>query len=441
MINNELMNKKILVLGGTRYACEIVNIAHKNNMIVYVADYKKDSPAKKIADKSFLVDIKNIDDIVKICIDEHIDGVIFTVLDFIFPYYYEICKRSNLYCYGTKKQFEILQNKSLFKKYCKKYGVDVIPEYEINEVITGDSIIQYPVIIKPVDGSASRGITICYNDDDLKRGLLVAKEYAINNKREDGVIVEKYIDYHHCNDFIAHYIIINGKIFTVLTGDRYVIQANKYSGSITSAVVYPSIYSNDYFNKAHKNISNFINKLEIKNGILFIQMFYDGNKFYCYDPGFRTGGAEVFRFSQKIYGYNQLEMLIKFAVTGKMCDENNLVNEFDYKFPNKIACNLAVMLKPGKIKTITGTAQLEKISEIINITTFLQEGDIVTEIGTLAQTLFRIHIVARNTDELINIIKKIRDSIKVVDSYGNDMIVDIFNAEEELCERANYKYE
>lgn len=425
---NELCGKKILVLGGTTYACEIVNIAHQNNMIVYVADYNLNSPAKKIADKSFLIDIKDVDSIVDICKKELVDGIIFTVLDFIFPYYYEICQRTKLYCYGTMEQFEIMQNKDLFKKYCKKYNVNTIQEYSIEDISNDSNNIIYPIVIKPIDGSASRGITICYNYTDLKKGITIANDYAEKYKRKKGIIAERYMN---CHDFIAHYIIVDGDIYLVLTGDRYVTQVNKNCGTVTSAVVYPSIYSEQYLKKAHNNICRLIRGIGIQNGVLFIQMFYDGNDFYCYDPGFRTGGAEVFKFSDSIYGYNQLEMLINYAITGQMCDKEILNNE-DYKIFNKLACNLVIMLKPGKIKKILGADTLKKIPEIINITQFCSVGDTITEVGTLAQTIFRIHIITNSIEKLVEIVNYIKKNVKILDSDNNNMIIDIFDAKTEL---------
>ena len=53
-----LKGKKLLVLGGTRFSCEIVEKAQEMGLFVGVADYNQveDSPGKQIADKAHLVD-------------------------------------------------------------------------------------------------------------------------------------------------------------------------------------------------------------------------------------------------------------------------------------------------------------------------------------------------------------------------------------------------
>ena len=52
---SNLQGKKLLLLGGVQPACEIVKEAHNMGVTVYVTDYLEDSPAKKYADKSFMV--------------------------------------------------------------------------------------------------------------------------------------------------------------------------------------------------------------------------------------------------------------------------------------------------------------------------------------------------------------------------------------------------
>ena len=68
--------KKLLVLGGTSISKEIVYAAHEMGIEVYVTDYYEDSPAKKIADKSFMVSATDVDAVVDLIKKESIDGVI-----------------------------------------------------------------------------------------------------------------------------------------------------------------------------------------------------------------------------------------------------------------------------------------------------------------------------------------------------------------------------
>ena len=53
MNKTNLIGKRLLILGGMRFSCEIVNTAKALGIYTLVADYNKieDSPGKQIADE------------------------------------------------------------------------------------------------------------------------------------------------------------------------------------------------------------------------------------------------------------------------------------------------------------------------------------------------------------------------------------------------------
>ena len=70
--------KKLLILGGTRISCEIVRKAKKMGVYTVVTDYYDEtkSPAKQIADESFLVSCTDVDAVVSLIKEQNIDGVL-----------------------------------------------------------------------------------------------------------------------------------------------------------------------------------------------------------------------------------------------------------------------------------------------------------------------------------------------------------------------------
>ena len=75
--------KKILILGGAQVHCKLVEAAHELGLYVIVTDYLRevDAPAKLIADKSYQIDINNVEQIVQLCKFEEVDAVITSHLD------------------------------------------------------------------------------------------------------------------------------------------------------------------------------------------------------------------------------------------------------------------------------------------------------------------------------------------------------------------------
>ena len=178
-MNNNLRGKRLLILGGMRISCEIVRKAKAMGIYTLVADYNKieDSPGKQIADEAVDLSVVDVDAVVEYVKKNAVDGVFVGFNDMLLPYYAEICQRAGLPCYGTREQFETLIAKDHYKALCRQFGVPTIPEYDIN-----DEHIKYPVLVKPVDSSGSRGITICHNRQELDEAVAIGRKASKTGK-------------------------------------------------------------------------------------------------------------------------------------------------------------------------------------------------------------------------------------------------------------------
>lgn len=66
--------KKILILGGTAQQIKLVEAAKKMGVYTIVTDYLVDSPAKKVADEAWMLNIKDVDQIVERCKQEQVNA-------------------------------------------------------------------------------------------------------------------------------------------------------------------------------------------------------------------------------------------------------------------------------------------------------------------------------------------------------------------------------
>ena len=198
MIN--LSGKRLLFMGATDMMKSAVILAKSMGITTIVVDYNEKSPAKAFADKSYLVSTANIDEILKICKKEGIDGVFFGYSELNQYYTLDICTKLNLPFYADKNQINILANKKNFKNYCKKFNITVVPEYDIN------NINELPVIVKPVDSYSGKGISICYDLKELKECI----DQAINESKTKSYLIEKYMDPDKYGVVGIYYSIQNG---------------------------------------------------------------------------------------------------------------------------------------------------------------------------------------------------------------------------------------
>ena len=86
---------------------EVANRAHELGIIVYVTDYLENSPAKKVADKSYNIDAMDVDALYEMAIAEKVDGVLVGVADILVPMYCKVCEALDLPCYATQQNVDV----------------------------------------------------------------------------------------------------------------------------------------------------------------------------------------------------------------------------------------------------------------------------------------------------------------------------------------------
>ena len=143
----------------------------------------------------------------------------------------------------------------------------------------------------------------------------------------------------------------------------------------------------------------------------------------------RTTGFAGFllhRFTSRINGINYMEMLVNFALTGKM-DGYDL--SLDNPKFNKYCCNLVLVSKGGVVGKIIGLEEIKKKKSLIAVDKMYDVGDYIEKSGTLRQIHLRFYLIEDTIQELKNSIKEIQDTVKVLDDKGNDMLLPPFNTD------------
>lgn len=406
--------KKLLVLGATPYSINVVEVAHKLGAYVIVVDPVKDRYAKKIADKSYEADTTDMVRLLEIAEAEKIDGVFTGYSDVNLPICLELCNRLSLPFYA-KNQEQLLKttDKLCFKDMCRKYDVGVVPQYEESELKT----VKYPIIIKPADSYASKGITVCYNYEETGEAVKKAKRYSKTSQ----IIIEKYLG--GFDDVNIDYVMQDGNIVLTAVGDRYVNTEQKGLSPLTAAVVYPSKHLDKYVDILDKKVKKMFYEEGMHNGTAFIQSFFDGEQFYFFEMGYRVGGGQSSMMVREMCGVDYVEELINFALSGKM-DERNIVEMADPSF-KQCACCLVPSLRGGTIASIEGLDAIREVKECVNITQFYQVGETVppSVIGNLGQSFARIHLVGDNFSEIKNAIELVSKYLKVTSVGGAEMVL------------------
>ena len=152
------------------------------------------------------------------------------------------CDKAELPCYTTIDIWNKCANKDVFKSYCREYDVDCTPEYDISLETSQEQLesIPYPIIIKPVDGCSSAGISVCKSAGDVSMAL----EKAYGASKSKKIIAEKYIE-NGGEIFSVRYMLKDGEAYPYFMMDTYVADPIHRTSLISAYTHAPSKYA-DY---------------------------------------------------------------------------------------------------------------------------------------------------------------------------------------------------
>lgn len=421
----EFEGKKLLVLGGVKLACDIVKHAQNMGAYVIVADYLEDSPAKKIANKAVLINALDVEAIVEFCQAEGVDGVTTGFVDILLEPCYEVCKRLGLPCYITPKMLSMSTNKIEFKRACAKYDIPVPKTYVEGNYIEEESYenMRFPVFVKPLDGSGSRGAGVCNNIEELNKKFAE----AVKCSRSGKAIVEDYIS---GREFLLDYIAVDGEYRLLEIFDRFLAPDRGSAINYSTIGMAPSKAVDYYLSYINDKVISMFNDLGFKDGLMFMQGYYDGNRITFFEMGCRLGGT-YYNHEQAILGYNSVDMTVRYALSGKMVENIYDISKDVAKF-NKYAleCNFLLKGTDETVAEITGIDEVKCMSTCIGTQEFHSIGYRYTKDRSVDRPIFVASLVAESKDQVIENVNYLNNVFGVYNAQGESLLMDKLNPRE-----------
>ena len=411
----DLTGKKLLVLGGNNMSKEIVRMARSMGVRTVVTDWYdvNRSPVKLMADEYWNESIEDYDRLAELIRENHVDGVLTGFTDSYLIPYARICERCGLPCYGTEEQFDCLTDKKKYKKLCREFGVPTIEAYDQDS-----EDIRYPVLVKPVDGSGSRGISICDNKEQLDAAVEKAKSLS----RCGEVLIERYMDGREATVF---WMFVDGEYYLTFIGNRHVKHNQSGNNIIPLPVGYtfPASVTPKYIEEVVPNAKKMFSSLGIQNGMMFMQCKIEDGTCYVYDIGYRLSGSIEYKILDKVCGFDPLKMLIQYALTGKMTD-TDVADKVD-PVGMKPSFNVSCLCAPGTIKEIGGLEEAKALPEVIDVVRAHYAGQTITEQmkGLLTQITVRILGFVDSKELLYPTMEKVHDTITITSEDGANLLL------------------
>ena len=243
-------------MGDTSTADVILN-AKSMGVYTIVSGIHPEAKTRQLADEAVLIPSDDHEALARFIRENKIDGVMTGASEFQICQMIQLCHKVGLPVYANEIQWHLCQDKACFKKLCREFNVPVVPEFEIDSEMKQADLtrIEYPVVVKPTDSCSSQGLSICFNENELR----IAIPIAVSVSKSGRFLVEKCII--SDNGFGCRYIVNNGEIYLSAVNDRYTVDKLDGCAHFGAVSRFPS-----------KRIDSFINEMKAeKEGKLYVQ--------------------------------------------------------------------------------------------------------------------------------------------------------------------------
>lgn len=394
--------KKILLLGGSAQQIVAINKAKELGYYTVLCDYLSDNPGQYYADKFYQTSTTDKEAVLQIAKDEKIDGIIAYASDPAAPTAAYVAERLGLPT-NPYESVEILCNKDRFRNFLLNNGFNAPIAYGCSEIAEAKDVlnnIEFPIIVKPVDSSGSKGATVLHSLENVDEAL----EAAFSFSRSKRIIIESFIEKNHPYLIGGDVFVVDGKI--ILWGLLNCHRDERVNELVPVGKSYPLELSDEYERAVHKALQDMVDKLGIKQGAMNVELVVDKNeRVWPIDVGPRNGGNMIPDLLGMIFGVDVVDMSLR-AAMGESLNVN--VGEGTPYF----ATHNLHSDKDGVYSDIVFDDAIEKY--IVKKCLYKKDGDTVEFFDNASKALGIVFLKFENMSEMSEILSNIYDHIKIV---------------------------
>ena len=396
--------KKLLMLGGSTQQIPIIKRAKEMGIYVITCDYSPENPGHKYADEYHNISTTNLEGVLALASKLNIDGIVAYASDPAAPTAAYVAEKLSLPG-NPYESVKLLTEKDLFRKFLKENGLNC-PKAQgftkYKDALEAIGSFKFPVMVKPVDSSGSKGVVKIYSIDELEDAVNEALSYS-RNKR---FIIEEFIvkkGYQVSGDGFS----VDGKlVFTSYGNELY---SNKGTREyVALGEFWPSLLTDKQKEKVDKELQKLITALGMKTSAYNIEVIIDENDtVYILELGPRNGGSYIPQLIKYATGVD----LVDYTIWGALGMDCSSLNTKDTK---GVWSNYMIYsTKSGKYHGLWFDEEFKK-NNLLDVYCTYNEGDEVHAYQNTTHSLGTIIFKAKSIDEMIKITNNIENYYKVM---------------------------
>ena len=396
--------KKILLLGGAMQQIPSILKAKELGYYTITCDYLPGNPGHRLADEYHNVSTTDKEAVLEVARQLKIDGIVAYASDPAAPTAAYVAERMGLPG-NPYESVALLTQKDLFRGFLSDHGFNTPKAHGYDtyeEAVAEIGGFRFPVMVKPVDSSGSKGVVKVEEVAKLKDAVMEALQYS----RRKRFIVEEFIvkkGYQVSGDGFS----VNGRLVFTSYGNEL------YSGKGTREYValgefWPSLLTDNQKRKVDAELQRLITALGMRTCAYNIEVILDrDDNVYVLELGPRNGGSYIPQLIQYATGVDLVDYTLK-AAMGEDCSQLTMAPTVGYWSNYMILSTVS-----GKFKGLAFDKKFEK-NNLLDCYCTYQEGDEVHAYQNTSHSLGTILFKASSMDEIIGLTENMEKQYQVL---------------------------
>jgi len=297
-----------LILGTNAGQADIIRFLKESGWIVHACGYKKEGPGCALSHKFHLVNTSDIKS-VKLLAEAIKADIVYSVSsDINIRTATKVSEDLGLPFLLDSEIIDLFHQKERLREFLNVNDINTVRYATVTSMNDSVNWDVFPCVVKPTDSQGQRGVKLVNRKEELNEALI----FAFNNTKTENVIIEEYLT---GVEISANIIVQESKVLVNEFTERLVFGYDYFGLPKGHSIPIRNV-SKDMISEAERLTVNLINRLNISDAVLYIQMKVtnDGPKIIEVAP--RLDGCHIWRLIKHAKGYDLRKYAIE-CLTGQ----------------------------------------------------------------------------------------------------------------------------
>lgn len=398
---------KALVLAGSCSQIVLLKQLRERNIITVLLDNNPNAIAIPYADKFIRVNILDMDAVKAIAVEEKADFLITVCADQVLLTVAKISEELGLPCYIDYDTTCKVSDKGYMKDIFSKNGIPTSKHAFMSELdMQKITEMQFPLVVKPVDAYSSKGVRKVTNDEELHQFFREAAEIS----RSGVVIVEEYVE---GAELTVDFEVVDGKAHLLSASNTEKVHYK--DRFLAFRTRFPAAVSKETVERVAEIGQKIADAFGLKNTPMLVQLLTDDKRESVLEFCARTGGGAKYLLVKAATGFDPIKAVVDLTLGVP-------VSVDEIKSESKFITNEFLYAYPGVFDHLEGFEELKQNGTIAEYWQFKWQGAVVQNAATSSDRIASVTIYADSQEELVEKHNLIANTIKIIDTDGNDIM-------------------